>query len=83
MILQKKSPIEIRKYILEQDKNFSSEYQVLMKNLFNLIYESKLEEEKKKAILLEIGEHLYRDAFVIDHEINFFCCVINLCKIIS
>ena len=35
-------------------------------------------EDKKKRIMLEIGEHMYRDNFVLDHEINFFCCVMAI-----
>jgi hypothetical protein len=51
-----------------------------MKELFDLIFYSKISEENKKSLLLDVGEHMYRDNFVIDHEINFFCCLMNLHK---
>ena len=79
-LLEKKNVLEIRKFIIEEEKNFGADYQNLMKELFDLIFSSKLSEEKKKPLLLDIGEHMYRDNFVMDHEINFFCCLVNLHK---
>jgi DNA polymerase III delta prime subunit len=80
-LLEKKSVIEIRKFIIQEERNFVSDYQLLLKELFDLVYESKLKEDNKKAAMLEIGEHMYRDNFVMDHEINCFCCILNLSKI--
>lgn len=80
-ILTKKNIIDIRKFIINEERNFASDYQTLLKELFDLIYESKINEDTKKAAMLEIGEHLYRDNFVIDHEINCFCCILNLSKL--
>jgi DNA polymerase III delta prime subunit len=79
-LLEKKGVLEIRKFVIEEEKNFASDYQNLMKELFDLIFYSKISEDKKKSLLLDIGEHMYRDNFVIDHEINFFCCLMNLHK---
>jgi replication factor C small subunit len=80
-ILNKKSIVDIRKFIINEERNFASDYQTLLKELFDLIYESNINEDAKKAAMLEIGEHLYRDNFVIDHEINCFCCILNLIKL--
>jgi DNA polymerase III delta prime subunit len=80
-ILNKKSIVDIRKFIINEERNFASDYQKLLKELFDLIYESNINEDAKKAAMLEIGEHLYRDNFVIDHEINCFCCILNLIKL--
>ena len=79
---EKKSVIDIRRYVIQEERNFASNYQTMLKELFDIIYDSNIIEDSKKSALLEIGEHLYRDAFVMDHEINFFCCLINLSKII-
>lgn len=81
-LLQKQSVTEIRKSVIENEIGFNSNYQDLLKCLFDSIYKSKLDDKKKKAILLEIGEHMYRDNFVLDHEINFFCCLLAIENII-
>jgi replication factor C small subunit len=83
MILDTKNPLEVRKFVINEEKNFASDYQQLMKQLFEVIYNSNQSEDKKKGMLLELGEHMYRDNFVIDHEINFFCCVMGIVKVIS
>lgn len=80
-LLNNKNITDIRKFVISEERNFASDYQTLLKELFDLVYESKIKEDTKKAAMLEIGEHLYRDNFVIDHEINFFCCVLNLSKL--
>jgi hypothetical protein len=81
-LIKKQDVIEIRKYIIQEERNFASDYQMLLIELFDLIYESNIKDDHKKAAMLEIGEHLYRDNFVMDHEINGFCCILNLSKII-
>ena len=80
-LLNNKNITDIRKFVISEERNFASDYQTLLKELFDLVYDSKIKEDTKKAAMLEIGEHLYRDNFVIDHEINFFCCVLNLSKL--
>lgn len=82
-LLQKNDVINIRKKVIEQEKVFDSNYQSLFKELFELVYGLKITDEKKKMLLLDLGEFMYRDNFVIDHEINFFCCLINLQKSFS
>ena len=36
-----------------------------------------------KNILLDIGEYMYRDVSVLDKEINFFCCLISIDKVLN
>jgi replication factor C small subunit len=74
-ILSKNSVLDIRRIVIENETVFDSDYQSLLKEFFELIYNSKLDEKKKKLLLLEIGEYMYRDNLVLDHEINFFCCL--------
>jgi replication factor C small subunit len=81
-LVLKKSILDIRKIIIQEERNFSSDYQMLMKELFDLFYDSSLNDDLKRAIMLEIGEHMYRDNLIIDHEINFFCCIIAIDKLI-
>jgi replication factor C small subunit len=81
-LINKADAISIRKYTIQEERNFASDYQSLLKELFDLVYESQIKDDLKRSAMLEIGEHLYRDNFVMDHEINFFCCILNLSKII-
>jgi replication factor C small subunit len=82
-LLSKKSIFEIRKFTVQEERNFGSDYQSLLKEIFDIVYNSNLKEDDKRGIMLEIGEHMYRDNLVMDHEINFFCCIIAIEKLIS
>lgn len=78
-LLLKKDSSEIRKMVIEEEKSFGSDYQQIMKSLLEIFFETKkIKDDKKKRVLLDIGEHLYRDNFVADHEINFFCCLMSI-----
>lgn len=77
-LLNKESVLELRKIVIENEKQFNNDFQQLMKSLFDLIYESSISDIKKKMLLLDLGEHMYRDNFVLDHEINFYCCLIAM-----
>lgn len=73
------SSLEIRKKVIESEKSFNNDYQDLLKKLFDYVYKSTyLSDKLKKSYLIDIGEHLYRDNFVLDHEINFFCCILAI-----
>lgn len=77
-LLNKISTTEIRKFVIESETEFNNNYQTLLKSLFEIFYESKLSDNIKKLSLLDIGEHMYKDNFVLDHEINFYCCLFSL-----
>jgi DNA polymerase III delta prime subunit len=77
-LIENVSSLDIRKYIIESESLFNSNYQILLKNLFEIFYDSGLPEKQKKMILLDIGEYMYKDNFVMDHEINFYCCVFSM-----
>ena len=71
--------LKLRKHIIENEEKFGSDYQVLMKTLFNYIdSSSKIPSNKKKMYLVVIAEALYRSAFVADQEINCYSCLIQL-----
>ena len=73
------SSLEIRKKIIESEKDFNGDYQELMKNIFEYTYKSDdLTDKVKRSLLIDLGEYIYRDNFVLDHEINFFCCILAL-----
>lgn len=84
LLVTKTNSIAIRKKIIEEEKKFNSDYQLLLSELFDLFYNDQTQSDmKKKNILMEIGEYMYRDVTVLDKEINFFCSVISLEKIIN
>jgi replication factor C small subunit len=83
LVITTKNPLEIRKFVINEEKNFAADYQQIMRQLFDIVFNSNQSDDKKKALMLELGEHMYRDNFVMDHEINFFCCVMGLVKAIS
>lgn len=78
-LVSKTSSLDIRAKIIENEKTFNGDYQLLMKELFEIFYAAKnLKDSSKKLILCNIGEYMYRDNTVLDHEINFFMCVVSL-----
>jgi replication factor C small subunit len=83
LLVLKTSSLTIRKKIINEEKKFNSDYQLLFNELFECFYDSPVNELKKKNILLELGEYMYRDVSVIDKEINFFCCLISLDKALN
>ena len=74
----KVSVLEIRKKIIESEKTFNGDYQTLMKELFEIVYNSSMKEASKKLVLFDIGEYMYRDNSVLDHEINFYMCLASI-----
>lgn len=71
----------LRKQIIENEQTFANDYQKLLKDLFDICFNSKVKEHIKKLMLLHISEAMYRDSFVVDHEINFYSCLIHLSNI--
>ena len=75
--------VSIRKYIIENEKGFNSNYADLLKKLCEVIFYSDIDNEKRKKSFLEISEHLYRSKQVLDQEINFSACICKLQDIIG
>jgi replication factor C small subunit len=78
MLEKKTDMVSIRKYIIENEQKFKADYNVLLKNLFEDVYDSKLDLGKKRNILLKISEALYYNQIVLDKEINFFATCIKI-----
>jgi DNA polymerase III delta prime subunit len=76
--IKSKNINSLRKALIENESSFNSDYISLMRSLFNYIDETELDLDYKKKALIIVAEHLYRSAFVIDQEINFFACIILL-----
>lgn len=76
-----KQPLELRKYTIEHEGDFNNDYISLMKTLMNNIFTNTTIDQKTKINWLTIlGEFIYRSSFVVDQEINWFTCCLNLIK---
>ena len=70
--------LEARKYLIENEDRFQGDYDTLLANFLNYIYNSSLDDIKKKSFIATIADHLYKSTFVVDKEINAFACLVNL-----
>jgi replication factor C small subunit len=79
----KSKPIDARKYIIENEQYFNADYQQLYKSIFDIVCNAELPltEIQKKMWLITIGEYMYRNSFVVDPEINFYCLLLALSEI--
>tara|TARA_R110002012_G_scaffold4356_7_gene20093 strand:- start:863 stop:1789 length:927 start_codon:yes stop_codon:yes gene_type:complete len=73
-----KKVLDARKYLIENEDRFQGDYDTLLGNFLNFVYNSNLDDTKKKAFIAIIADHLYKSAFVVDKEINAFACLVNL-----
>lgn len=78
-----KKMFQVRKFVIENEASFHSDYSLLTKALFDAVCQGNysLSEQQKKIWLITIGEYMYRSAFVVDQEINFYCLVLALSEI--
>ena len=74
----KKDSITARKYLIENEDRFQGDYDALLGNLLDHIYEQPVDDMRKKQIIAVIADHLYKSAFVVDKEINAFACLISI-----
>lgn len=76
LILNKKMR-KAREFVIEKNYNYSELYRALYDNV---IPEMSQESQGESYIL--IAEYMFRDSSVIDKEINFFACLIELARIL-
>ena len=79
--IQSSNVIGLRKYLIENENEFQGDYHNLMKQYLNYVYTSSLDDNKKRQYIVTISDHMYKDVFVLDKEINAFACWVNLEKI--
>jgi DNA polymerase III delta prime subunit len=69
----------VRRFVIENEQDFSGDYLQLLKEMFEVVYnEESFNQEQKANKLLIISEGMYKDAIVIDKEINWFSTCIKL-----
>jgi DNA polymerase III delta prime subunit len=74
----KKKGLATRKYWIENDQIFNSDYEQILSDLLNFYYDQSMDEIKKKQSILTIAEYLFKASQVMDKEINAFACVLQL-----
>ena len=79
--IQTGNVIGLRKYLIENENEFQGDYHNLMKQYLNYIYDSNIDEGKKREYILILSDYMYKDVFVLDKEINAFACWNALSKI--
>lgn len=82
LLIRNKKTFQARKFVINKESEFGSDYQVLLKNLFEDIDKETVDVGKKRECLLTISEYMYRSAFVLDQEINFYSCILAISRII-
>jgi replication factor C small subunit len=73
-----KSSLQTRKYLIENDHLFDNDYDQLLSNFLNFIYDLEIAELQKKQTIIQIADSLFRSSNVIDKEINAFACFLSL-----
>jgi replication factor C small subunit len=76
MVMNKKLT-DARKYVIERNYNFDEMYRNIFDNLVPL-----LDKPKQAQCILVIAEYMYRNAFVIDKEINFTACLLEIMSVL-
>ena len=81
-LLKKKDIYKARKHIIENESLFSNDYDMLFKTLFEQLYNNKLSlsADKNRDCMITVSEYFYRNNIVIDKEINFFTCLIEISR---
>lgn len=79
--VKKKNIATLRKALIESEHTFSSDYVLLLRNLFNHIDRIEADTSLKQSMLLTVAEYIYRSSFVVDQEINSYACLIDLSKL--
>jgi len=77
-ITSKIRPEDLRRFVIERESEFSNDYLQLHKEMFEIIFKSDMNSLNKSSWMLILSEGMYKDAFVIDKEINWFSTCLRL-----
>ncbi len=81
-LCNKPNLVDIRKEIIENERAFSNDYHSLLKQMFEVVFESDLCSEKKTESMLVISKSMEQQSFIIDKEIGAFSALISLSKVL-
>lgn len=77
-IISKVAPEDLRRFVIERETEFSNDYLQLHKEIFEVVFKCELNSVNKSSWLLILSEGMYKDAIVIDKEINWFSTCLRL-----
>ncbi len=76
--IQEKDVLSLRKHLIENENTFYGDYDALMRDYLNYLYQQPIDDHKKKEMIAIIADHLFKSSLILDKEINCFACWINL-----
>lgn len=79
-IIENKNAIATRRFIIENEVQFGSDYLNLLYSLYKFIIDSELDSKVKAEWTILLAEYLYRMTSAIDHEI---CCAACICEMVK
>ena len=78
-LMMQGNPINVRKFVIENELSFNSDYSILLDDLYHLIIDSdKLNPAQKSKWTITIANYLVRMPNVIDTELNASACLFEL-----
>lgn len=77
-IKNKTELVELRRFVIEREQEFSGDYLQLLKEMFEVVFRDN---SNNSDTLLTISDFMYKDSIVVDKEINWFSCCLNLQKL--
>lgn len=80
--IEQKDVLSLRKHLIENESAFYGDYDTLMRDYLNYLYQQPVQDLKKKEMIAIIADHLWKAVFVLDKEINCFACWINLERVV-
>lgn len=83
MIISGADSHKVRQYMIENEVEFSNDYHTLLRGLFEVIYEDVEDEDKKRECMLLVGHYMEAHQSVMDFEINAYCCLLQLQKVLN
>lgn len=81
-IVSKQDPITIREFIIQNEISFGNDYHQLLKDMFEVIFKTQLDFNKKRLMLLAISNAMYQHQIVMDTEINAFACILQITELV-
>tara|TARA_R110000787_G_scaffold100723_5_gene205822 strand:+ start:5464 stop:6387 length:924 start_codon:yes stop_codon:yes gene_type:complete len=78
-----KSPLSVRQYAINNEEEFSGDYAQLLRAFFNYVDETIKSEDVRQKILITISDYIYKSSFVMDQEINFYACCLEINEILK
>lgn len=76
--ISSKDTLSLRKFLIENDNQFGGDYEQLLHDFLNFIYEEPVEDSIKKAVILTTADHIWKMSSVLDKEINAFACFLSI-----